>query len=134
MKEQVHQHILEELKTNTKTDIIFVLASIILNFIATAVGAATAAAGGTEGFIIMAILMILAIVVSLVAEVGLIKGKQTRQKLIEGLTKLYEDNGVGNYYDQSLMKNYNARYNLFMLVVLVTGLMAILVPIVLMGV
>lgn len=133
MKEQVHQHILEELKTNTRTDIIFVISSIILNFISTAIGAASAGAGGGEGFIIMAIIMSLAIIVSIVAEIGLIKGKQTREKLINGLNKLYEDNGVGDYYDKSLMKNYNTRYNLFMLVVLVTGLMAILVPLVLTG-
>ena len=71
------------------------------------------------------------IVVNFVVELGLIKGKQTRIKLIDGLIKMYEDQGVAGYYDKSLLDNYNTRYNLFMLAVLFTGIIAIIVPLVL---
>jgi hypothetical protein len=73
----------------------------------------------------------LVIVVNFVVEIGLIKGRQTRVKLINGLLKMYKDQGVEGYYDASLLSNYNLRYNLFMLVVIFTGLIAIIVPLVL---
>jgi len=73
----------------------------------------------------------LVIVVNFVVEIGLIKGRQTRVKLINGLLKMYKDQGVEGYYDASLLSNYNTRYNLFMLVVIFTGLIAIIVPLVL---
>jgi hypothetical protein len=44
---------------------------------------------------------------------------------------MYKDQGVDGYYDPSLMQNYSTRYNLFLLVVLVTGIIAIVVPVVL---
>ena len=66
------------------------------------------------------------------AGLGLIIWKQSRAKLIEGLLKMYKDKGVEGYYDISLVSNYNTRYNLFLLTVVVTGIMAIVVPLVLM--
>ena len=71
------------------------------------------------------------IVVNFVVEIGLLKGKQTRIKLISGLLKMYKDQGVEGYYDETLLSNYSTRYNLFLLAVVVTGLIAIIVPLVL---
>jgi len=62
---------------------------------------------------------------------GILKGKQTRSKLINGLLKMYKDQGVEGYYDPALLSNYNTRYNLFLLAVLFTGIIAIVVPIIL---
>ncbi|HUV45722.1 MAG TPA: hypothetical protein VMW45_01485, partial [Dehalococcoidia bacterium] len=70
----------------------------------------------------------LLIVVNLVVIFGLLKGKQTRLKLINGLLKMYKDQGVEGYYDASLLSNYNTRYNLFILVVVFLGVIAIVVP------
>ena len=78
--------------------------------------------------IVMFIFVALLIVVNLVVIFGLLKGKQTRSKLINGLLKMYKDQGVEGYYDASLLSNYNTRYNLFMLVVVFTGLIAIIIP------
>ncbi|MCK4392124.1 hypothetical protein KAX17_04395, partial [Candidatus Bipolaricaulota bacterium] len=78
--------------------------------------------------IVMFIFVALTLVVNLVAIVGLLKGKQTRSKLLNGLLKMYEDQGVEGYYDPSLMSNYNVRYNLFILAVVFTGLISIAVP------
>ena len=59
---------------------------------------------------------------------GLLKGKQTRLKLTNGLLKMYQDQGVDGYYDPSLLGHYDTRYNLFILAVVFTGLVAIIVP------
>ena len=70
----------------------------------------------------------LAAAVNIVAEAGLLKGRQNRYRLLSGLLKMYKDQGVEGYYDSSLLQNYNLRYVMFMLVVLLTGIAGILVP------
>ena len=133
MIERVHEHITTELQQNARTDTIFVLTAIILNLLT--LGINSAVAGGSDKdattWIVFFTFVVLVIVVNFVAEVGLVKGKQTRSKLINGLLKMYKDQGVEGYYDPSLLSNYNTRYNLFLLTVIVTGLIAIIVPLVL---
>ena len=73
------------------------------------------------------------IVINFIVVIGLLKGKQTRIKLINGLLKMYKDQGVEGYYDASLLTNYATRYNLFLLAVVFTGLIAIVIPSVLMA-
>jgi hypothetical protein len=137
MIERVHEHILGELGTNTRTDTIFVLTALILNMITLAINSVLAASqggdeSGTPTIIVMFIFVALIIVVNFVAEVGLIRCRQMRKKLLSGLLKMYKDQGVEGYYDQSLLKDYSLRYNLFMLTVVFTGLMAIIIPFILM--
>lgn len=76
----------------------------------------------------MFIFVALTIVVNLVVISGLLKGKQTRFKLLSGLIKMYKDQCVEGYYDPALLGNYNTRYNLFILAVVFLGLIAIVVP------
>ena len=129
MIERVHEHIITELQQNARTDTIFVLAAIILNLLALGINSGVSASnGGTTATIVMFTLVALVIVVNFVAEVGLIRGRQMRVKLLNGLLKMYKDAGVEGYYDPSLLSNYNTRYNLFMLAVLFTGLVAIIIP------
>ena len=129
MKERVHEHIVTELQQNARTDTIFVITAIFLNLIALGVNSGIAAAnGGDTTTIVMFTFVALVLVVNLVAEVGLIRGRQMRVKLLNGLLRMYKDEGVEGYYDPSLLSNYNTRYNLFMLAVLFTGLVAIIVP------
>jgi hypothetical protein len=130
MIEKVHEHIIEELKTNTRTDTIFVLTSIVLNLISLAVNTAVAANNNNSATttIVMFTFVALIIVVNIVAEIGLIRGRQTRTKLTAGLLKMYKDSNVEGYYDPSLLENYKTRYSLFMLVVLFTGLVALVIP------
>jgi hypothetical protein len=129
MIERVHEHIISELGTNTRTDTIFVLTAIVLNLITLGInsGIASSEATGTAT-IIMFTFVALLIVVNLVAEIGLIRGRQMRRKLLDGLLKMYKDQGVEGYYDPSLLSDYKTRYNLFMLTVLFTGLVAIIIP------
>ncbi len=132
MIDRVHEHILNELQLNTRTDIIFVLTAIILNLISLAVNAGVGASGGgATATIVMFTFVALVIVVNFVVEVGLIRGRQMRAKLLNGLLKMYKDQGVEGYYDPSLLGDYRTRYNLFMLAVLFTGVIALIIPFVL---
>ncbi len=133
MIERVHTHIITELQQNTRTDTIFILTAILLNLLTLGVNSAVASGPDKDStvWIVFFTFIFLVIVVNFVAEIGLLKGKQTRSKLINGLLKMYKDQGVEGYYDPSLLSNYNTRYNLFLLTVVVTGLIAIIVPLVL---
>lgn len=128
MLETVHNHILEEMKLNTRTDSIFVLTSIVLNFMILAINASLASSSDYEKLDVMLVFVGLAAAVNIVAEAGLLKGRQNRYRLLSGLLKMYKDQGVEGYYDSSLLQNYNLRYVMFMLVVLLTGIAGILVP------
>ena len=130
MIEQVHKHIIAELQQNTRTDIIFIITAIFLNLIALGVNSAMANSSrdDTDLFIVMFIIVALVLVVNAIVIIGLLKGKQTRGKLIGGLVKMYEDQKVSGYYDISLLINYNTRYNLFILTVVFIGAIAIAIP------
>ena len=130
MIEHVHKHIITELQQNTKTDIIFILSAVVLNLISLAINSGFAEESRTDSkyLVVMFIFVALIIVVNLVAIFGLLKGMQTRSKLLKGLLTMYKDQSVEKYYDSSLLGNYNIRYNLFILVVVFTGLISIVVP------
>lgn len=129
MIERVHEHLLDELQANTRTDTIFILTAIILNLIT--LGINSGISQGGDGFtqtIVMFTFVALLVVVNLVVEIGLIRGRQTRAKLLSGLLKMYKDQGVEGYYDPTLLGDYRVRYNLFMFAVLFTGLVGIIIP------
>ena len=129
MIERVHEHIISELQQNGRTDTIFILTAILLNLVTLGVNSGVAAAGRSlTANTVMAMFVALLIVVNLVVIFGLLKGKQTRVKLIEGLLKMYRDQNVDGYYDSSLLSNYNTRYNLFILAVVFTGVIALVIP------
>lgn len=129
MIERVHQHIISELNANSRTDIIFVLTAIILNLLTLGINAGVAAGGDdSTATIVMFTFVALIIVVNFVAELGLIRGRLMRKKLLNGLLKMYKDQGVEGYYDASMVGDYEMRYNLFMLAVLFTGIVAIFIP------
>lgn len=61
------------------------------------------------------------LVVSFVAEGRMIKGRQTREKLLSGLIRMYQDNEVDGYHDYCLLHADILRYTLFMVTVLTTS-------------
>lgn len=133
MIEHVHDHIISELQQNTRTDTIFIIASILLNFIVLAINSGIAEKQTPEpsDLPVMVIYATLTLLVNTVAIFGLLKGKQNRAKLTEGLLKMYRDQNVDGYYDSSLINSYAVRYNLFTLVVVFLGLISIIVPFIL---
>lgn len=133
MIEYVHSHITKELEQNTKTDIIFILTAIILNMITLAVNSGLVEKSRTESssLAVMFVFVFLIVLVNLVVIIGLVKGRQTRMKLVNGLIRMYRDQDVVKYYDETLLGNYNVRYNLFIMVVVCTGVIATIVPFIL---
>jgi hypothetical protein len=133
MIEYVHKHITSELNQNTRTDTIFILTSIFLNLITLGVNSGMSKESRTNEstLTVMFIFVSLIIIVNLVVVIGLIKGKGTRKKLLNGLIEMYKDQKVEKYYDTSLLGNYDLRYNLFILVVVFTGVIAAIVPFIL---
>ncbi len=133
MIEHVHKHITSELQQNTRTDIIFILTAIILNMITLAVNSGMSESSRTDNasLIVMFIFVALIVMVNLVVIIGLLKGKQTREKLLKGLISMYEDQEVSKYYDLSLLANYNTRYNLFITVVVFTAIISTIIPFIL---
>jgi len=133
MIEHVHKHITSELQQNTRTDIIFILTSICLNLITLAINSGLVEKSRTESssLAVMFVFVLLIVLVNIVVIIGLIKGRQTRTKLVSGLIAMYKDQNVAKYYDESLLGNYNVRYNLFIMVVVCTGVIATIVPFIL---
>jgi hypothetical protein len=133
MLEHVHNHITRELEQNTRTDIIFILSAIILNLITLAINSGLVEKSRTESstLIVMFVFVSLIVLVNIVVIFGLLKGRQTRAKLINGLLTMYRDQNVAKYYDESLLGNYSVRYTLFIMVVVCTGIIATIVPFIL---
>jgi hypothetical protein len=130
MIEHVHNHITSELQQNTRTDIIFIIAAIFLNLITLAINSSIVEDSRTDGtmLLVMFIFVGLLVLVNIVVIFGLLKGKQTRVKLLSGLISMYRDQKVDKYYDETLLGNYSVRYNLFIMVVVCTGIIAVVVP------
>jgi uncharacterized membrane protein len=131
MLEKVYDHIIMDIKQNTRTDTIFIIVALFLNFLSLAINSGIANDDGQASTWTMITFIILVVVVNLVVIFGLLKGKDTRSKLINGLLKMYQDQGVDQYYDSSIVSNYDKRYLLFILAVVCTGMTAIVIPLIL---
>jgi hypothetical protein len=135
MLKQVHEHIVSELQQNARTDTIFVVTAVAFNLIvlginsAVAGEAATGRSGSAEDFI-LAVFIIMNLLVNGIAVTALNYGRQSRNKLLNGLIAMYRDNEVDQYYDSSLLKGYGTRYILFTGVIVCLALTAIVVPLI----
>ena len=146
MKEKIHEQITGELKETTRTDTLVVITAILLNLLILGINSGVAAAIrryewteaegnvyvgiNTNMILIMLILIALVIVINVVVVRVLSRAKERRAKLTAGLLKMYQEEGMAQYYDPSIEKGYEARYNLFSVVVVSLGVVAILVPLV----
>ena len=130
MIDRVHQHIVSELQQGARTDTIFVVIAVLLNLLMLAISSGIAQESAENGTTtaVLGLFMALTVAVNLVAVFGLLKGKETRARLLGGLLKLYADQQVDGYYDPALLKNYGARYHLFIVAVVCMGAVAIVVP------
>ncbi len=134
MLERLHNHIQSELHVNTRTDTIFVLAAIVFNFVMLGIGSTLAASDpDLEGIVVIVIAIGGTLLVNGIAILALQFGRSTRDTLLRGLIKMYEDAGVSQYYDATLLTNYGQRYTLFSAIVGILGLMAIVIPLVLLA-
>ena len=135
MIDKVHQHIMNDLQQSSRTDTIFVVTAVIFNLIVLAINssvASTAAsekASSSDDFVLIAFI-IMAIIVNSISIVALYAGKNARNKLLQGLLSMYQDNEVDKYYDFSLLTDYSKRYFLFTAIVLCLAITSVVVPIV----
>lgn len=136
MLEKVHHHIVSELGQGARTDTIFVVTAVLFNLIVLGVNSAIAGEAASEEAdtatldVVLTIFIIMVILVNSIAITALFVGRQTRGKLLDGLLKMYKDQEVNQYYDSSLLTNYNKRYWLFTGVIICLGVTAVLVPLV----
>jgi len=136
MLEHLHEHISLELQVNTRTDTIFVVTAIIFNFVMLGIGSAMAGQAADPGndpttpTIVLFIALGLALLVNVITIVGLLTGRETRQKLQNGLFKMYRDAEVDQYYDETLLTNYMRRYTLFAGIIGLVGLATLSIPLV----
>ncbi len=138
MLEQVHQHITAELQQGARTDTVFVITAILFNLLTLGINSAVAGSAADPyrdqtsiaGDLVLGVLIVLVLLVNGIAIAGLLTGRETRAKLLAGLLAMYRDHGVEQYYDATLLTNYNRRYLLFTGVILCLALTALIVPLI----
>lgn len=135
MLKEIHGHIVHELQQNARTDTVFVVAAVLFNLVALGINwgvASEAARGRNTGSndAILALLVLGTLLIDAFAVRALMAGRASRERLLAGLSRMYEDNDVARYYDQDLLKGYHARYTLFMLVLGVLAVIAVVVPLI----
>jgi hypothetical protein len=135
MLEQVHEHIVSELQQNSRTDTIFVVTAIAFNLIVLGInsavaGEAASARSGSSNDLILGVFILMSLLVNCIAVIALNFGRQNREKLLNGLLAMYQDNNVIQYYDVSLLSGYGKRYMLFTGVILCLALTSIAVPLI----
>ena len=79
---------------------------------------------------VMYILILFAIFINLASVFGLLRGKKMRLILLDGLIRMYKDQQVEAYYDQSLLRSYSIRYHIFISVVVFIGVISIVIPLI----
>jgi hypothetical protein len=138
MLANIHDHINQEIRLNTRTDTIFVVTAIVFNFVMLGTSSALAGAAAwdvgkgaiTASFVIFIINVVVSILVNSVAIIGLLTGRGTRKTLMQGLMKMYQDTDVDQYYHLSLLTNYTRRYVMFIAIIGILGVSSVIIPLI----
>ncbi|MBN1687415.1 MAG: hypothetical protein JW852_12215 [Spirochaetales bacterium] len=126
MIERVHEHLTSELKQSARTDTVFVLAAIVLNLVILAVNSGIAGEDpDTTETVLMFIFIILQVFVNIAVVFGLQKGKKLRVTILDGLIRMYKDQGVDMYYSKQMLEGYSTRYNIFMFIIVAIGAVSV---------
>jgi hypothetical protein len=136
MLAHVHDHIVEELRQSARTDTVFVVVAVAFNLIVLGINWGVAGSGDyapertrpLANDLILVALLVSTVLITVVALRAFRAGMDTRQRLLDGLVRMYEDEGVARYYDPALAANYASRYRLFSVVVGLLGALAVVVP------
>jgi len=129
--EKLHDHIVQELQQNARSETVFVVMALFLNIVAMAVNSGVAANQKDDSAtVIFFVLTALVLVINAIAWGGLKKGQESKTKLLAGLVKLYQEQGVSQYYDSSLLEVYQSRYKMYLTGVIATGVTAIAIPVI----
>ena len=134
MIKKLHDQITTELGQSSRTDTIFVVTAIVFNLVVLGINSALSEVAADENTLQSNLIFIVFIIVTLMINsaslTALLIGRRTRNKLLEGLIKMYKDNQVDQYYPEELLKTYGTRYLLFASVIVLLGITAIVVPLI----
>ncbi len=146
MKERIHEQISYELKQAVRMDTITVIIALTVTLILFAAAAVTASSttgsivGSMSGFratsvnaastIILWVFILAIVAINLYAVLTLLNHKKQRGKLNEGLMKLYKDEAMDQYYDGSIFKGYETRYDLYVVMLGAVGAVSVITPLV----
>jgi hypothetical protein len=135
MLNQVHEHIIGELRQSARTDTVFVVTAIAFNLIVLGINSAVAGEAAEpyadpSNDVVLGVFIAMCLLVNAISVAALYFGRGTRGKLLKGLLAMYQDNNVDQYYDASLLTNYGRRYILFIGVIVCLAVTGIVVPLV----
>jgi len=134
MLEKLHDQITEELSQSSRTDTIFVVTAIIFNLVVLGINSALSDTAADENNLQSNLIFYVFILVTLLINgaslTALLIGRRTRNRLLEGIIKMYQDNKVDQYYPSELLHAYGNRYLLFAAVIVLLGITAIVVPLI----
>ncbi|MCJ7717283.1 MAG: hypothetical protein MUO54_12300 [Anaerolineales bacterium] len=134
MIKKLHDQITTELGQSSRTDTIFVVTAIVFNLIVLGINSALSNVAADEktlqSNLIFFVLLIVTLLINGASLTALLIGRRTRNKLLEGLIKMYQDNQVDQYYPSDLLNAYGTRYLLFAAVIVLLGITAIVVPLI----
>lgn len=134
MLKKLHDQITTELSQSSRTDTIFVVTAIIFNLVVLGINSALPVVAADENTLqsnlIFIVFILVTLLINAVSLTALLIGRRTRNKLLEGIIKMYKDNQVDQYYPEELLNAYGTRYLLFAGVIVLLGITAILVPII----
>jgi len=134
MIKKLHDQITTELGQSSRTDTIFVVTAIVFNLVVLGINSAlsdTAADENTlQSNLIFYVFIVVTLLINSASLTALLIGRRTRNKLLGGIIKMYQDNQVDQYYPEDLLKAYGTRYLLFATVIVLLGITAIVVPLI----
>jgi len=134
MIERLHEHIVQELQQNGKSETVFVGMAVTLNLLTTGINSGLASAKDSNvATAVLVVTLALVIVVNWVAFSGLSKGRKAKIKLLTGLMKMYQDQNVAQYYDASLLNDYKARFTQYLIGVIATGAASFAIPLIILA-
>lgn len=157
MNNHIHEDISAELSQTTRTDTITVIVGVMLNLLFMLVNSIVAGGVWTEEYIykepyephgaeyfvpeptvvtefelglmlIFVLLMAAIIAINIFIVRALAAGKERRKKLTESLEKMYKEEEMGKYYDSTIVRGYETRYNLYTMIMGTLGALAVLIP------
>lgn len=132
MIEKIHDHLVSELDRSSKSDTVFVISAVLFNILVMFINWAQASsiASGGGSIAIFGIFLVGVLVVSGAALAALINSRRICIRCHEALEKIYEKEGVSDYFPKDMANLGNRRFVLSFIVVAGTGLIAALVPII----
>lgn len=123
---KVHDTLYDTSRSVGATDTILVCGTYIFNLAMLFLIAIS-----VEKTAIYAVFIITLIIVNLLILATFKNSRELREKLHLRQKGLYEDSGLLNYFDDSVIENYKKRYSIWILLDIVLGIMAIIVAILL---